>query len=97
LKDKDIGTMLASLEREAHTLVLTRPGHATDGRALNPRWVEKEYGPRDAGGRRAWVASDADEALCLAVEEMEQTGGVVLVAGSLHTGAGILGWMRRGR
>jgi dihydrofolate synthase / folylpolyglutamate synthase len=97
LKDKDVGTMLAALEREAHTLVLTRPGYATDGRALDPRWVEKEYDPRDAEGRRAWVASDAGEALCLAVEEMKQTGGVVLIAGSLYTGAGILGWMRRGR
>ncbi|MDP8951604.1 MAG: Mur ligase family protein [Actinomycetota bacterium] len=97
LKDKDVGTMLAALEREAHALVLTRPAGATDGRALDPRSVEKEYGPRDTEGRRARVASDAGEALCLAVEEMERAGGAVLVTGSLYTGAGVLRWMRRGR
>jgi dihydrofolate synthase / folylpolyglutamate synthase len=94
LKDKDVGSMLDALEREAHALVLTRPTFATEGRALDPRWVEKEYGPRDAGGRRAQVASDAGDALRLAVGEMEKVGGVVLVTGSLYTGAGVLGWLR---
>jgi len=97
LKDKDVGSMLNILEREAHTLVLTRPALATDGRVLDPSWVEKEYGPQDATGRRAQVASDAGDALRLAMEEMEKVDGVVLVTGSLYTGAGILGWLRRGQ
>jgi folylpolyglutamate synthase/dihydropteroate synthase len=94
LKDKDVGSMLGVLEREVHALVLTRPACTTDGRALDPDQLEKEYGPRDAGGRRARVASDAGNALRLVVEEMEKAGGVVLVTGSLYTGAGVLGWLR---
>jgi dihydrofolate synthase/folylpolyglutamate synthase len=97
LKDKDVGSMLDLLGSEVHALVLTRPASATDGRALDPKWVEKEYGPRDVGGRRARVASDAGDALRLAVGEMEKVDGVVLVTGSLYTGAGVLGWLRRGR
>jgi dihydrofolate synthase / folylpolyglutamate synthase len=94
LKDKDVGSMLGVLEREVHALVLTRPACTTDGRALDPDQLEKEYGPRDARGRRARVASDAGNALRLVVEEMEKAGGVVLVTGSLYTGAGVLGWLR---
>lgn len=97
LKDKDVGTMLAVLEGEAHTLVLTRTASAADGRALDPRWVEKEYGPRDTEGRMARVADDAGDALRLTVGEMERVGGVVLVTGSLYTGAGVLRSMRSGR
>lgn len=97
LKDKDVGSMLDTLKREAHALVLTRPASATDGRALDPKRVEKEHDPRDAGGRRARVASDTGDALCLAVGEMEKVDGVVLVTGSLYTGAGVLGRLRRGR
>ena len=93
LKEKDVGSMLDILGREAHTLVLTRSAYA-DGRALDPEWVEREYEPRDTRGRRARVASDAGEALRVAVGEMEKVGGVVLVTGSLYTGAGILGWLR---
>ena len=85
--------MLGILGREARTLVLTRPAYA-DGRALDPERVDGEYEPRDAGGRRARVASDAGEALRVAVGEMEKVGGVVLVTGSLYTGAGVLGWLR---
>jgi dihydrofolate synthase/folylpolyglutamate synthase len=93
LKDKDVGSMLNAL-KGAHVLVLTRPACATDGRAMDPRRVEKEYDPRDAGGRRARVAHDAAEALHLAVGKMKKVGGVVLVTGSLYTGAGVLGWLR---
>jgi dihydrofolate synthase/folylpolyglutamate synthase len=93
LKEKDVGSMLDILGKEARTLVLTRPAYA-DGRALDPEKVDREYEPRDAGGRRARVASDASEALRVAVGEMEKVGGVVVVTGSLYTGAGILGRLR---
>lgn len=93
LKDKDVASMLDVLEREAQTLVLTRPANA-GGRALEPGWLEKEYGPRDAGGRRSRVTDDAYEALLLAAEEMKETGGVVLVTGSLYMGAAVLRRLR---
>jgi dihydrofolate synthase/folylpolyglutamate synthase len=93
LKDKDVGSMLDILGKEAHTLVLTRPACA-DGRALDPERVDREYQPRDTGGRRARVAGDAGEALREAVEELEKVGGVVLVTGSLYTGASVLGRLR---
>jgi len=96
LKDKDAGSMLDALEREASVLVLTLPENS-DGRALNPWWLEKEYEPRDARGRRARVANGTADALRLLVGEMEEAGGVVLVTGSLCTGAGVLGWLRSGR
>jgi dihydrofolate synthase/folylpolyglutamate synthase len=92
LKGKDVGRMLDIL-REAYTLVLTCPVSA-DGRALDPGWIEEEYAPRDAGGRRAWVVNDAAVALRTVVGEMEKVGGVVLVTGSLYTGAGVLRWLR---
>src|SRR3712207_8188659 len=47
----------------------------------------REHGPRDREGRRALVAADAIDALDAAVEEMSGKGGVVLVTGSLYTGA----------
>ena len=93
LKEKDVGRMLHILGREARTLVLTCPAY-TDGRALDPDWVDREYEPRDAGGRRARVASNTGKALRVAVEEMETVGGLVLVTGSLYTGAGVLEWLR---
>jgi dihydrofolate synthase / folylpolyglutamate synthase len=93
LKEKDVGSMLGVLGREARALVLTLPAYA-DGRALNPERVDGEYEPRDAGGTRARVVSDAGEALCVAVGEMEKVGGVVLVTGSLYTGAGVLRRLR---
>lgn len=96
LKDKDAVSMLNALEREAAALVLTLPENA-GGRALDPWWLEKEHEPRDVRGRRARVASDACDALHLAVGEMEKAGGVVLVTGSLCTGAGVLRWLRSGR
>jgi dihydrofolate synthase/folylpolyglutamate synthase len=93
LKGKDIASMLNTLEREADVLVLARPAE-TSGRSLDPKRVEEEYGPRDSGGRRALVVDDADDALRFAVGEMEEVGGVVLVTGSLYTGAGALRWLR---
>src|SRR3712207_7015625 len=48
----------------------------------------------DKGGRRARVASDAGEALRVAVGEMKRLNGLVLVTGSLYTGAGVLGRLR---
>lgn len=93
LKDKDVGSMLNTLEREACLLVLTRPANA-DGRALDPKLVGEEYDPRDAGGSSGRVVSDVVDALRLAVGEMERVGGVVLVTGSLYTGAGALEWLR---
>ncbi|CAA9455506.1 MAG: Dihydrofolate synthase @ Folylpolyglutamate synthase [uncultured Rubrobacteraceae bacterium] len=93
LKGKDVASMLRTLENEAQLLVLTRPD-SDDGRALDPEWVQKAYGPRNAGGRRARVIREAEEALCTAVEEMREAGGVVLVTGSLSTGAGILELLR---
>ena len=93
LKGKDITSMLNTLEREADVLVLARPAE-TSGRALDPKRVEEEYGPRDSGGRRALVVDDAGDALRFAVGEMEEVGGVVLVTGSLYTGVGALRWLR---
>jgi dihydrofolate synthase/folylpolyglutamate synthase len=93
LKEKDVGSMLNALEGEAQALVLTRPDN-TDGRALDPRLIEEAYDPRDAGGRRARTVSDVAEALHVAVGEIQEAVGVVLVTGSLYTGAGILRWLR---
>lgn len=92
LKGKDIASMLNSLEREADVLVLACPANY-EGRALDPKRVEEEYGPRDSGGGRALVIDDTGEALRFAVKEMEKVDGVVLVTGSLYTGAGALGWL----
>lgn len=97
LKDKDVEGMLEALEREAHALVLTRPAYTIDERVPDPRWIQKEYDPRDARGGRARVVSDVCDALHLAAGEMEQAGGVLLVTGSLYTAAGVLGWLRDGR
>ncbi len=93
LKGKDIASMLNTLEREVDVLVLARPAN-DEGRALDPKWVEEEYGPRDSGGRRALVVDDTGDALRFAVGEMEKVDGVVLVTGSLYTGAGALRWLR---
>ncbi len=91
LRDKDIGSMLTALEDEAYYLVLTRPDNE---RAADPEWVAEHYGPKDLAGRRAEVAADVGEALDGAVTEMERTDGIVLVTGSLYTGASILGRLR---
>jgi dihydrofolate synthase / folylpolyglutamate synthase len=93
LRDKDIGSMLSALRQEADALALTRPASE---RAAEPAWVVREYGPRDRGGRLARVTNDAGDALDTLVEEMKALGGVVLVTGSLYTGASILRGLREG-
>jgi folylpolyglutamate synthase/dihydropteroate synthase len=40
------------------------------------------------------VAVDPKDALDAAVEEMREKGGMVLVTGSLYTGAPVLRWLR---
>jgi dihydrofolate synthase/folylpolyglutamate synthase len=91
LRDKDVGSMLTGLRKEAHVLVLTRP---EDERAEDPAHLMREHGPRDREGRRARVATDVVNALEAAVEETRKVGGVVLVTGSLYTGAPVLRWLR---
>ncbi len=91
LRDKDIGSMLSALCQEADALVLARPASE---RAAEPAWVVREFGPRDRGGRLARVTSDTGDALDTVVEEMQALRGVVLVTGSLYTGASILGRLR---
>jgi folylpolyglutamate synthase/dihydropteroate synthase len=93
LKGKDIASMLNTLEGEADVLVLARPVN-DEGRALDPKRVEEEYGPRDSGGGRALVVDDTGDALRFVVGEVEKVDGVVLVTGSLYTGAGALEWLR---
>ncbi len=91
LREKDAGTMLTELRKEAHVLVLTCP---EDERAANPVHLMREHGPQDREGRRARVATEIGEALEAAVEEMKEVGGVVLVTGSLYTGAPVLRRLR---
>ena len=91
LRDKDIGSMLTALKNKASYLVLTRPENE---RAADPGWISGFYEPRDSGGERAEVVSNVEEALDQAVEEMKKTNGVVLVTGSLYTGAPVLRWLR---
>jgi len=91
LRDKDVGSMLTELRKEAHVLVLTRP---EDERAADPAHLMREHGPRDREGRRARVATDVVNALEAAVEETRKVGGVVLVTGSLYTAAPVLRWLR---
>ena len=91
LRDKDIGSMLSTLETEASYLVLTRPENE---RAADPEWVVKHFDPRDLEGRRAEVVVETEEALNGAVRDMKRGGGMVLVTGSLYTGASVLRWLR---
>jgi dihydrofolate synthase/folylpolyglutamate synthase len=91
LRDKDAGSMLTALKREARVLVLTRP---EGERAADPARVAREHGPRDCEGRGARVATDPVEALKVAVRELEEMQGVVLVTGSLYAGAPVLRWLR---
>ena len=91
LRDKDVGSMLTGLRKEAHVLVLTRP---EGERAADPAHLMREHGPRDREGRRARVVTDVVNALEAAVEETRKVGGVVLVTGSLYTGAPVLRWLR---
>ena len=91
LRDKDVGSMLTGLQKEAHVLVLTRP---EDERAADPVHLMREHGPRDREGRRALVATDVGDALEAAVEETKRIGGLVLVTGSLYTGVPVLRRLR---
>ena len=93
LRDKDIRSMLTALEKEADFLVLTRPENE---RAAEPDLVSRRHGPRDRWGKKARVVADTEEALDGIVEEMKPANGVVLVTGSLYTGASILRRLRAG-
>lgn len=88
LRDKDIGSMLAVLQKDADMLVLTKP---KGERAADPSWVDEVIRPVDGGGGRAKVRADVHDAVEDAVAEMAGRGGVVLVTGSLQTAAGYLG------
>jgi dihydrofolate synthase / folylpolyglutamate synthase len=91
LRDKDIRSMLSALRREADGLVLTRPD---EGRALDPAQVMLEFEPRDRAGRPARVVPETARAVVAAAEEMRERNGVVLVTGSLYTGAAALRTLR---
>jgi folylpolyglutamate synthase/dihydropteroate synthase len=91
LRDKDIGSMLTGLRKEAYALVLTLP---EGERAADPAHLMREHRPRDREGRRARVEADVVRAVEVAVEETREVGGVVLVTGSLHTAAPVLRWLR---
>ncbi len=94
LRDKDLGSMLAVLQKDADVLVLTRP---KGERAAEPSWVNEVTRPVDGRGNRAIVRADVHGAVEIAVAEMTGRGGVVLVTGSLQTAAAILGVLREGR
>jgi dihydrofolate synthase/folylpolyglutamate synthase len=93
LRDKDVGSMLTGLQKEAHALVLTLP---EGERAADPAQLMREYGPRDREGRGAQVEPDVVNAVEAAVDEVRAEGGVVLVTGSLSTAAPVLRWLREG-
>lgn len=91
LRDKDIGSMLAVLQKDADALILTRP---KGDRAADPSWIDEVICPMDGDGSRATVRGDLHDAVEVAVAEMAGRDGVVLVTGSLQTAAGILGVLR---
>lgn len=94
LRDKDIGSMLSALRREASVIVLTRP---EGGRAADPGRVMLDFEPRDRDGCPALVVNDAADAMLAAVEQMRGRNGVVLVTGSLYTSAAALRTLRGSR
>lgn len=93
LREKDIGSMLTGLREEARVLALTRP---EGERAAEPGWVSSEFDPRDFAGNEAFVEPEIGTAILRIVEEMKRVDGVVLVTGSLSTGAAALRWMNGG-
>lgn len=93
LRDKDAANMLAVLAREAESIIITRP---RSERAAAPEDVARELRRIGAGDRRFLVVTYAGDALDIAVEEMRKVDGVVLVTGSLYTGAAVLGALREG-
>lgn len=95
LKDKDAGSMLDLLKSEADAVVLTRPAGAGE-RAAEPAELVREHDPMDVREERARVVGEPIDALLAAVEEMQGVGGMVLVTGSFHTAAGVLGALRGG-
>lgn len=90
LRDKDIRSMLTGLREEARMLALTRP---EGGRAAEPEWVSSEFDPRDSAGNEAFVEPEIGTAIGRIVEEMKRLDGIVLITGSLSTGAAALRWM----
>lgn len=90
LRDKDIGSMLIELRQESRTLTLTRP---EGERAAEPAWVSREFDPRDQAGNKALVEPKIGDAIGAAVGKMKRLDGIVLVTGSLFTGAAALRWM----
>jgi len=89
LREKDAASMLARLKGEASFIVLTRP---ESERAADPALLE--HGLLDHREGTAQVVEDPVEALAVAVEAVREAPGVVLVTGSLSTGAPILRWLR---
>ncbi|MDQ3509327.1 MAG: Mur ligase family protein [Actinomycetota bacterium] len=90
LRDKDIRSMLTGLREEARKLALTLP---EGGRAAEPEWVSSEFDPRDSAGNEALVEPEIGAAIGRIVGEMKRLDGVVLITGSLFTGAAALRWM----
>ncbi|HET7478796.1 MAG TPA: cyanophycin synthetase [Rubrobacteraceae bacterium] len=93
LRDKDAARMLAALAGEVDLIVITRP---LSDRAAEPEAVADELRRVRAGDPRSLVVTYAGDALEVAVEEMRRVDGVVLVTGSLYTGAAVLGALREG-
>ncbi|MBA2782591.1 MAG: Mur ligase family protein [Actinomycetota bacterium] len=91
LREKDAASMLAGLNREANSIVLTRP---ESERAADPAEVDLLHEPLDRKEGRALVVADPVEALGVAVEAVREMAGVVLVTGSLATAAPVLRWLR---
>ncbi len=90
LRDKDIRSMLTGLREEARVLALTRP---EGGRVADPEWVSREFDPRDSAGGEALVEPEIGTAIERVVGEMKRLDGIVLITGSLFTGAAALRWM----
>ncbi len=93
LRDKDVAGMLSTVKKAADALYLTRP---EGPRAVDPGWLEHELRSEDRGRRRVQVIEDPAEALHRAAEDTEESGGVVLVAGSFYLAAPVLRWLRDG-
>jgi dihydrofolate synthase / folylpolyglutamate synthase len=89
LREKDAASMLAGLKDQATFILLTRP---ENDRAADPALLEQ--GLLDHKEGTALVVEDPVEALAVAVQAVREVEGVVLVTGSLSTGAPILRWLR---
>ena len=89
LREKDAASMLAGLKDQANFIVLTRP---ENDRAADPALLEQ--GLLDHKEGTALVVEDPVEALAVAVQAVREVEGVVLVTGSLSTGAPVLRWLR---